>query len=163
MQLNNQGNTIFDRFTDLFLDKQLEEIVNHCKKLSDCKSEHKLVLPEHLAQSVKDDAITLQVIESLEFHFAQWELVLENLIQKECDFASDLQYVIQEMSFWETLCKEINAVKSQIISFPVYNVVRLLQSTHRDLTKWNKLLINLDERLSEGKPRLFALIASHAQ
>lgn len=133
----------------LLLDKQLEEIVNHCKQLSDNKRELKLSLPDHLVLAVKDDNISFETIGLLEFHFAQWELVLETLIQKQCDFTSDVQYIIQEMSFWESLVKEINAIKAQIIAFPVYNVVRLLRS-HRDLANWNKLLICLDERLSEG-------------
>jgi hypothetical protein len=127
----------------------LDEIVNHCKQLSDVKRELKLALPDHLAQAVKDDNISLETIGLLEFHFTQWELVLETLIQKQCDFTSDLQYIIQEMSFWDALVKEINAIKAQITACPVYNVVRLLR-THCDLTHWNKLLIQLDERLSEG-------------
>jgi hypothetical protein len=109
-----------------------------------------LILPEHLVLALKEEKINSDTVSALDSHFSQWECVLENVIQKECEFTSDLQYIVQEMSFWETLVKDINALKSQIVCFPVYNVVRLLQGNHREMGKWNKLLISLDERLSEG-------------
>lgn len=125
-------------------------MVNHCKKLSQDQEENRLTLPEHLIELLKEDKINSESLSLLEFHFTQWEYVLEKISQKECEFTLESEYTLQEMSFWESHCKAMQTIKSQINSFPVENVVSLLKDFNHDLSRWNDLIVRLDEYYAEG-------------
>lgn len=130
-------------------------MVNHCKKLSQDQEENRLTLPEHLIELLREDKINAEAISFIELHFAQWEYVLEKACQKECEFSLESEYTLQEVSFWESHCKEIQSIKSQVAAFPVKNVVNLLRDFNYDLTKWNALLLRLEDCYAEGISILF--------